>query len=109
MLGIIWSVFWYRKEGPNEAVLKTFSFSQAAFFDFLLPPIIYNSGFNMKRKSFFTNLGNVMIFGLGVTLFCFIEYSALSYWALNTFDFEMSKYVTEDGVTVTKKVELSVM
>ena len=50
-----------------------------------------------------------MIFGLGVTLFCFIEYSALSYWALNTFDFEMTKYVTEDGVPVTKKVELSIM
>jgi sodium/hydrogen exchanger-like protein 6/7/sodium/hydrogen exchanger 8 len=63
----------------------------------------------MKRKSFFTNLGNVMIFGLGVTLFCFIEYSAFSYWALNTFDFEMTKYVAEDGVPVTKKVELSIM
>lgn len=82
VLGLIWSVIWYYKEGHSEAMLKIFEFSHAAFFDFLLPPIIYNSGFNMKRKSFFTNLGNVMIFGLAVTLFCFIEYSALSYFAL---------------------------
>jgi NhaP-type Na+/H+ or K+/H+ antiporter len=109
VLGIIWSVFWYYREGHNEEVLKIFEFSQSAFFDFLLPPIIYNSGFNMKRKSFFTNLGNVMIFGLGVTLFCFIEYSALSYVALNSYEFTMTKYVTDDGVPITKKVEYSIM
>jgi NhaP-type Na+/H+ or K+/H+ antiporter len=109
VLGLIWSVFWYYKEGHSEEVLKIFEFSHSAFFDFLLPPIIYNSGFNMKRKSFFTNLGNVMIFGLGVTLFCFIEYSAFSYIALESYEFEMTKYVTEDGVPITKKVEYSIM
>jgi hypothetical protein len=109
LLGLIWSVFWYYHAGHDEHTLKTFEFSQSAFFDFLLPPIIYNSGFNMKRKSFFTNLGNVTIFGLGVTFFCFAEYSLLSYIALSGWDFEMTKYVTEDGVPITKKVEYSIM
>jgi hypothetical protein len=30
----------------------------------------------MRKKKFFSNLGNVAIFGLGVTLVCFILYSA---------------------------------
>jgi NhaP-type Na+/H+ or K+/H+ antiporter len=90
-------------------VLKTFEFNQAAFFDFLLPPIIYNSGFNMKRKSFFTNLGNVMIFGLVVTFVCFVQYSAYSYAALQWFDITMTQSVTATGEPITKKVEMSIM
>jgi sodium/hydrogen exchanger-like protein 6/7/sodium/hydrogen exchanger 8 len=109
LLGLVWSVFWYYYAGHSEGILKTFEFSHSAFFDFLLPPIIYNSGFNMKRKSFFTNLGNVTIFGLGVTFVCFVEYSLFSWVALNTMDINMTQYVTEDGVPVTKKVEMSVM
>jgi hypothetical protein len=30
----------------------------------------------MRKKSFFKNLGNVSIFGLAVTLVCFVIYSA---------------------------------
>ena len=38
LLGLIWSVFWYYHAGHDEHTLKTFEFSQSAFFDFLLPP-----------------------------------------------------------------------
>jgi hypothetical protein len=37
----------------------------------------------MRRKKFFQNLGNIMIFGLVVTLICFILYSAGSWAVLN--------------------------
>ena len=30
----------------------------------------------MRKKSFFTNLGNVSVFGFAVTLICFVIYSA---------------------------------
>lgn len=33
--------------------VKHFQFSSEAFFNFFLPPIIFNSGFNMRKKSFF--------------------------------------------------------
>jgi len=64
----------------------------------------------MKRKSFFTNLGNVTIFGLVVTLVCFIQYTVYGYIALKMYDFQMTKYVTEEGMEPeTMKVEYSIM
>ena len=48
----------------------------------MLPPLVFNSGFSMRRKKFFENLGNIMIFGLVVTLVCFVIYSAASVGAI---------------------------
>ena len=42
----------------------------------MLPPLVFNSGFSMRRKKFFENIGNIIIFGLFVTLVCFAIYSA---------------------------------
>jgi len=46
----------------------------------------------MKRKKFFANLGNIMIFGLVVTLVCFVIYTSASYFALQTFDLQMMMF-----------------
>ena len=48
----------------NEAL----SFDQNIFFYFCLPPIVFASGFNMKRKIFFENFGSVIIFGVFSTI-----------------------------------------
>jgi len=48
------------------------------FFNWFLPPIVLNSGFNMYKQKFFENLGNVTIFGVFVTFVCFGLYSVLS-------------------------------
>lgn len=74
ILGIVLSVIIYAACGNSKA--QFWSFKESIFFDFFLPPIIFNSGFNMRRKKFFMNIGNVTIFGLVVTLFCFFFYSA---------------------------------
>ena len=37
----------------------------------------------MRKKKFFNNLGNVAIFGLCVTLVCFVIYSVLSVMIAN--------------------------
>ena len=68
--------------GFGEKRTSIYAFNQDVFFDFLLPPIILSSGFNMRRKKFFQNIGNVAIFGLGVTFVCFAIYSAASYVAV---------------------------
>jgi NhaP-type Na+/H+ or K+/H+ antiporter len=82
ILGVIFSCILYAVFGDERENL--YKFKEAAFFDFLLPPIILNSGFNMRRKKFFENIGNIAIFGLGVTFVCFAIYSAAS-WAIITY------------------------
>ena len=80
ILGIILSLIFFAVWGDSRA--SYYGFQQDFFFDFLLPPIILNSGFNMRRKKFFQNLGNVAIFGLCVTFVCFTIYSATTYWVI---------------------------
>jgi len=86
ILGIVWSIIFYSliAEDPIKLPIYTevFRFPDKLFFDIILPPIIFNSGFSMKRKKFFENLGNIMIFGLVVTLVCFLIYTFASYSAL---------------------------
>jgi solute carrier family 9 (sodium/hydrogen exchanger), member 6/7 len=51
LAGVLISVIlWFTKGIEN---VEVFTFNEAIFFNFLLPPIIYNSGYNMRRKKFF--------------------------------------------------------
>lgn len=86
ILGIVWSVVFYAIKGNDQTLMSVYSFPDQLFFDVILPPIIFNSGFSMKRKKFFENIGNIMIFGLVVTLVCFVIYSGASYLVLRNFD-----------------------
>lgn len=76
ILGISLSCLFYAIVG--DKFQKTFMFQPDFFFYFMLPPIIFNSGFNMRKKRFFANLGNIMLFGLAVTLVCFTLYAFAS-------------------------------
>mmetsp|Transcript_23065 Transcript_23065/g.16399 ORF Transcript_23065/g.16399 Transcript_23065/m.16399 type:complete len:152 (-) Transcript_23065:1701-2156(-) len=85
LLGVIISVIIYACIQAEKA--QDWKFSQEVFFNYFLPPIIFNSGFNMRRKKFFMNIGNITIFGLCVTLVCFILYSAMTYGAFKLITF----------------------
>ena len=53
----------------------------------------------MRRKKFFQNIGNIAIFGLGVTFVCFTLYSVLSWVAIEYGDLEMVNYsANNDGL-----------
>jgi len=51
------------------------SFNDNLFFYFCLPPIVFASGYNMKRKKFFENFTNILLFGLVGTVVQFTLFS----------------------------------
>ena len=51
------------------------AFDHNVFFYFCLPPIVFASGYNMKRKVFFENFTSVMIFGVFGTILQFTFFS----------------------------------
>ncbi|KAK7821509.1 sodium/hydrogen exchanger 3 [Quercus suber] len=53
-------------------------FSEDLFFLYLLPPIIFNAGFQVKKKRFFKNFTTILLFGVVGTVisFCLISLGA---------------------------------
>ncbi|KAK6930105.1 Cation/H+ exchanger [Dillenia turbinata] len=58
-------------------------FSEDLFFIYLLPPIIFNAGFQVKKKQFFRNFMTIMLFGAVGTL---ISFGIISFGAIHFFD-----------------------
>ena len=54
-------------------------FNGDVFFYVCLPPIIFASGFNMRRRRFFENIGYVLIFGILGTILTFFVFAGLTY------------------------------
>jgi len=111
IVGFIFSIiFWYIE---HEDKVEVFRFKQGIFFNFFLPPIIFNSGYNMRRKKFFQNIGNVAIFGLCVTLVCFTVYSTITWMQIKKMDLDMYNYVAmNEGKSESewhRKIDLDIM
>jgi NhaP-type Na+/H+ or K+/H+ antiporter len=73
-------VFFESGAGEVETLL---TFSDNIFFYVCLPPIIFASGFNLQTKNFFSNVKNMIIFGIFGTLICFLSSSFLTYLYVN--------------------------
>ncbi|WOH12948.1 hypothetical protein DCAR_0832457 [Daucus carota subsp. sativus] len=58
-------------------------FSEDLFFIYLLPPIIFNAGFQVKKKQFFRNFMTITLFGTVGTL---ISFSIISLGAIYIFN-----------------------
>ncbi|KAL8121637.1 hypothetical protein AgCh_018393 [Apium graveolens] len=66
-------------EGKSSHLLV---FSEDLFFIYLLPPIIFNAGFQVKKKQFFRNFMTITLFGALGTL---ISFSIISLGAIKIF------------------------
>jgi sodium/hydrogen exchanger-like protein 6/7 len=66
----------------GKVLLNDLKFDEQIFFELILPLIIFPSGYNMRRKKFFRNIGTIMKFGFIGTIFCFALYSGMTYGLL---------------------------
>ena len=88
---VVWQIALYSKFVVGESNEYTeagewirndaLQFSPTFFFSFILPLIVFPSGFNMRRKKFFKNIGTISKFGFIATLFCFALMSLFVYLA----------------------------
>jgi len=76
-------------------IIDSLVFDDDSFFYFCLPPIVFNSGFNMRRKKFFSNLGYVSVFGFIGTIIAFVSFTLLTIGAFAWIDFTYYDPVTE--------------
>jgi|JI9StandDraft_2_1071091.scaffolds.fasta_scaffold705889_1 NhaP-type Na+/H+ or K+/H+ antiporter len=69
------------------ALLK---FDENLFFYFIMPPIVFNSGYNMHRGRFFENIGSILFFGILGTFVTYIAFVIFTYFAVE--NIPMYKY-----------------
>lgn len=78
LIGVVISVIYHTLHLGGDTMLK---WNNDLFFDFLLPLIIFTTGYNIRRRKFFSNIANISKFGLLGTVLTFI-FLALFTWLL---------------------------
>ncbi|XP_076949010.1 sodium/hydrogen exchanger 4-like [Bidens hawaiensis] len=72
-------------------------FNEELFFIYLLPPIIFNAGFQVKKKQFFHNFFPIMLFGVTGVLISTSIVAAGSWWLFPKLGFDglsISEYLS---------------
>jgi solute carrier family 9 (sodium/hydrogen exchanger), member 6/7 len=79
----------------HEEFNHMMTFDENFFFYFCLPPIVFASGYNMKRRKFFANITNILILGVFSTICQFIFFSIFTYILMETIP--LTKFDTDTG------------
>uniref|UniRef100_A0A6V7QR05 Cation/H+ exchanger transmembrane domain-containing protein n=1 Tax=Ananas comosus var. bracteatus TaxID=296719 RepID=A0A6V7QR05_ANACO len=74
---IVGTIILFSSKGRNSHILR---FNEEVFFIYLLPPIIFNAGFQVKKKQFFQNFLTIMFFGVIGVFISFAIISAGCWW-----------------------------
>jgi sodium/hydrogen exchanger 3 len=72
------------KTDTAQRLRNALSFNSNVFFLFFLPPIIFESGYSMKRKNFFQNLGSICAYAFGGTTIATFMTGILLYGVVKT-------------------------
>mmetsp|Transcript_47466 Transcript_47466/g.54652 ORF Transcript_47466/g.54652 Transcript_47466/m.54652 type:complete len:133 (+) Transcript_47466:63-461(+) len=68
IMGFIFGVILKASKGSASLAFN----DKHLFFYFLLPPIIFSGGYNLKRRRFFRNFGWIVLYGVFGTILVFI-------------------------------------
>lgn len=69
VLGALIGLFLKVLSGENASWKREEVFSPTGFFLVLLPPIIFESGYNLHKGNFFQNIGSILVFAIfGTTI-----------------------------------------
>ena len=79
----------------NNMIQENIIFDDNVLFYFCIPPIVFASGYNMRRKRFFQNFTNIMIFGVLGTLVTYILFACFTIW-IHSYDW-MTMYNATTG------------
>ncbi|XP_057948024.1 sodium/hydrogen exchanger 4 isoform X2 [Malania oleifera] len=69
-------------KGKSSHILR---FNEELFFIYLLPPIIFNAGFQVKKKQFFQNFLTIMLFGVVGVFISSLIITSGSWWLFPIF------------------------
>ncbi|KAF0904616.1 hypothetical protein E2562_035870 [Oryza meyeriana var. granulata] len=74
---VVGAVIFLLSKGKNSRILR---FDEQLFFIYVLPPIIFNAGFQVKKKQFFHNFLTIMSFGIFGVFISVAIVSTGCYW-----------------------------
>ncbi|KAL3990053.1 sodium/hydrogen exchanger 3 [Acanthocheilonema viteae] len=111
--------FFGDKEKQSERHLEQKAvFSPEIFFNLLLPPIIFNAGYSLKKRHFFRNIGSILtfafagttisavIFGIIMYSFCWLFSSSFTFKELLFFGALMSSTDPVSVLAVFQEMEV---
>ncbi|KAG6336304.1 hypothetical protein ID866_2780 [Astraeus odoratus] len=64
---------------PGTMIREMLTFKHTLFFNLLLPPIILNSGYELKQENFFRNFGSILVFAFAGTTISAVGVGILVY------------------------------
>ena len=67
----------------NDSLSNFVTFDGEMFFNFVLPPIIFSAGYNLKKRAFFKYFFYIITFGIFGTVISFLIVSGLIYFSNN--------------------------
>ncbi len=79
IIGLIFSFINYFFKPFGSDIVTKIPFNEEIFFNFILPPIIFAAGYNLRRKGFYKYFLYIMSFGLIGTIINFLLVTPLTY------------------------------